>query len=190
MWVVGIPHVGSGNTASTCAVTYTQAVAGSPTITAQYAGDANFAGKSDNASPSPTFVDPTATPTATNTATATATATITNTPTNTPTSTSTSTAVLSASPGTVATGGAETVSWSGIPGPTGKDWIGLYAVGAADANYADYRYISCTYSPASSGKASGSCGFTMPTSAGSYEFRFFSNDTLTRLATSNQVTAQ
>lgn len=97
---------------------------------------------------------------------------------------------LSASPASVAASSSVTVSWSGIT-PSVKDWIGLYANSSAGASsFLLWSYTSsCTHTPGGSALASGSCTFAMPTTAGStYEFRLFSNDGDTRLATSNTVT--
>ena len=65
------------------------------------------------------------------------------------------------------------------------DWIGLFRV--LDGSRLDMKFLSaCTGS--SSVVASGSCMFTMPASAGTYEFRLYANGTWNLLATSNTVT--
>jgi hypothetical protein len=98
-------------------------------------------------------------------------------------------ASLGASPSSVGPGGQVTVSWSSVASPSGTDWIGLYAAGAGDAAYADFVYdATCTAKPAATGKPSGSCTLTMPTTPGTYELRLFAKDSYTRLATSNTVT--
>jgi len=94
---------------------------------------------------------------------------------------------LSASPLTVSPSGMATVSWAGIANPTTTDWIGLYWVGAVDTSNLDWKYVSCSQTSGSA-KASGSCTFTMPTTADNFEFRLFANDGVTRLARSNTVT--
>jgi hypothetical protein len=60
-----------------------------------------------------------------------------------------------------------------------KDWIGLYAPGAANNSYISYRYTT--------GTASGSVPFTIPgtVAAGTYELRLFTNNSYTRIGTSN-----
>jgi parallel beta-helix repeat protein len=105
-------------------------------------------------------------------------------PTGTPTNGSGVT--LSASPTTILPGGTVTVSWAGITNPTTTDWIGLYWVGAVDTSTLDWKYVNCNQSPTTT-RASGSCTFTMPTSAENFEFRLFANDGYTRLGKSNTV---
>jgi Domain of unknown function (DUF4082)/Fibronectin type III domain len=95
---------------------------------------------------------------------------------------------LTASPGSVGSGGNVTVSWSGIGDPTVKDWIGLYPVAANDAGDVAWKYTSsCDHNPGKIALTSGSCIFTMPTVPGTYQFRLFANHTYTRLATSGNV---
>ena len=86
---------------------------------------------------------------------------------------------LAVSPVAIAPGGTLTVAWRNIAAPTALDWVGLYAEGAADASYVTRFYTS--------GRATDRTLATLPGSvpAGTYELRLFTNDTLTRLATSN-----
>jgi CARDB len=93
---------------------------------------------------------------------------------------------LSASPTSIAPGGTLTASWSGIPNPTGTDWIGMYTPGAAHTAYIDWIYVSCSKTPGSP-MASGSCPFVVPTSttSGTYQLRLFANNAFTILSTSN-----
>jgi RHS repeat-associated protein len=89
---------------------------------------------------------------------------------------------LSASPSSVAPGGSVTVSWSNILDPAANDWVGLYAAGAANSNYQSRVFTG--------GGSNGSLNFTIPagTGSGSYELRLFSNNTYTRLTSSNSFT--
>jgi subtilisin family serine protease len=89
---------------------------------------------------------------------------------------------LSASPTSVAAGGSVTAAWSGVCGPSGGDWIGLFTPGAPNTSYVTYRNTT--------GAASGSVPFTIPSNLGpgTYELRLFSNAGNTRLATSNSFT--
>jgi len=99
-------------------------------------------------------------------------------------------ATLSASPTTVAPGGTITATWSGIAAPTATDWIGLYALGAANTAYIHWIYVSCSQT-AGAPRASGSCPFTVPSTvgAGTYQLRLLANDGFTVvLATSNNFT--
>ena len=96
---------------------------------------------------------------------------------------------LSASPASVAVGGTVTATWANIATPTSTDWIGLYAVGADDASYATWRYVSCSTLPGPTGLASGSCGLPVPSLVpGSYELRLFANNGYGRIATSAPFT--
>jgi 3-keto-disaccharide hydrolase len=96
---------------------------------------------------------------------------------------------LTASPKTVKAGGTLTATWSGISTPAPKDWIGLYAPGAADTKFINWVYVSCS-KVAGSARASGSCSYVLPAtiSVGNYELRLFANDGFARLTTSNTLT--
>ena len=81
-----------------------------------------------------------------------------------------------------------TVTWSGVTSPTTHDWIGLYHPGDANTALSLWAWdSSCTQVAGNVAKNSGSCAFTMSVPAGTYEFRLFSNDSYTRLATSSTV---
>ncbi len=96
-----------------------------------------------------------------------------------------------ASPGavTAAAGTVATVSVSGGPANVG-DWVALYPVGAADAAFVDWRYLSGTPTPPPSGVAAATLAFTVPAITGPYEFRFFAANGYARLATSGVVTVE
>jgi hypothetical protein len=82
-----------------------------------------------------------------------------------------------------------TIAWSGVANPTDGDWIGLYHPGDANTAPLDWFYAdSCTQSHTSSALASGTCTYTMPATAGTYELRLLSNYSYTIIATSNSVT--
>ena len=97
--------------------------------------------------------------------------------------------LLTANPTTVTPGGTLTAAWSGIPTPTSRDWIGLFASAAGNGSYQNWIYVSCTRTPGTA-QASGSCSLGVPSTlpAGTYELRLFANDGFTRSATSNQFT--
>src|SRR5207244_4125805 len=86
---------------------------------------------------------------------------------------------INAGPSPVSPGGTVTVTITGGPGGA-TDWVGLFAVGADNYTYSDYQYMN--------GATSATKTFTMPSVVGSYEFRFFPNDSYTLLGTSNTVT--
>lgn len=75
-------------------------------------------------------------------------------------------------------GGSITATWA-VGAPSTGDWMGLYAVGAADTAYQVFRYTG--------GGATGSVPITIPAAAanGNYEIRLFMNNGYTRFATSS-----
>jgi len=60
---------------------------------------------------------------------------------------------------------------------------------AADTAYLAWIYVSCSKT-AGSAAAAGSCAFAIPgtVAGGTYELRLFSNNSFTKLATSNALT--
>src|SRR3990167_5697379 len=54
--------------------------------------------------------------------------------------------------------------------------------------YISWQYLSGTQIQPTTGKTSATLTFTMPQSAGTYEFRFFANNAYTLLARSEQIT--
>ena len=76
---------------------------------------------------------------------------------------------------------------SGGPSNT-TDWVGLYAAGAADPSFLEFRYLNGTTPPPTAGVSAATLSFTTPTSPGDYEFRFFANNGYGRLATSSVAT--
>lgn len=70
------------------------------------------------------------------------------------------------------------VRWAGIGRPTATDWVGMYVAGAANGDQIAHVYTN--------GTSSGSRVARLP-NPGVYEFRLFSNNTHTLLATSNRV---
>ena len=95
------------------------------------------------------------------------------------------TVTLSAS--TVAPGA--TVSATIAGGPANSlDWVGLFATGAPPAGYLRAAYLNDTLSPPNPGVAGGTLIFTLPLTPGTYEVRFFLNNSFTVLATSATIT--
>lgn len=90
-------------------------------------------------------------------------------------------ASTTAAPGTQAI-----VSAAAGPGNVG-DWVGLYASGAADPDVLDWRYLNDTGAVPATGLTTGTLHFGVPTQAGTYEFRFFMDNTHGRLATSGPL---
>ena len=95
-----------------------------------------------------------------------------------------SSVTLATTPTSVPAGASFTVTWTQIPNPTNRDWIGLYASGSSDTAYLDWMYVNCSQSP-SVPIASGTCSFPISSSRppGTYEFRLLPNDTYARIAT-------
>jgi hypothetical protein len=91
---------------------------------------------------------------------------------------------LSVSPTSVAPGGTVTVNWSGVSNATTQDSINLLPVGVADGVQLSVAWQYTTGAP------SGALTYTIPagTAAGQYEFRYYYNNSYTRLATSNSFT--
>jgi hypothetical protein len=87
---------------------------------------------------------------------------------------------LAASPSTVNAGQTLNVTWTAPSGRPANDWIGLYKVGDPETSFISWQYTG--------GAASGSTAFTAPNQAGQYEFRYFTNNTYNKVATSNTVT--
>jgi hypothetical protein len=82
-----------------------------------------------------------------------------------------------------------TVSWSGVSGPAVKDWLGLYVPGAANTAFLKWKYdSSCTQTAGATAKGFRLLSFTMPTTAGTYQFRLLANDGFTVIATSPNLT--
>jgi len=96
-------------------------------------------------------------------------------------------ATLFASPASTVAGATVTVTWSQIPNPTNTDWIRLH--GISNGVFGASIYVNCTQTPTVA-VASGSCPYELPSSLapGQYEFRLFTNDTNTVIATSSLVT--
>ena len=96
---------------------------------------------------------------------------------------------ITSAPASIPRGGTVMVTWDNIDNPTSTDWIGLYQTSASDFAFTDWVYVSCTKTPGSY-SSSGSCNFAIPNSipGGTYEFRLFSNNGYTKLATSAPFT--
>jgi len=87
---------------------------------------------------------------------------------------------LAAFPSQAAPGELFTVSWTTPAGQgSSTDWIGLYAVGADNTSYLDYRYAD--------GSDSGSVTMPAPGADGTYEFRYLLDNGYRSVATSNSV---
>jgi hypothetical protein len=97
--------------------------------------------------------------------------------------------VVSANATTVTAGRPITVSWSGISNPTSTDWIGLYQPGAPAGSYLDWFYAdSCTkVGSAATAPASGSCTYTMPTTAGTYQLELYTGPAGGLITTSSSI---
>ena len=82
----------------------------------------------------------------------------------------------------------ESVAVTAGAGPANtRDWIGLYLKTAPNGNYLDWKYLNGLQTPPGTGMASATVNFAMPSTEGTHNFRFFSNDSLNLLATSPDV---
>jgi hypothetical protein len=80
-----------------------------------------------------------------------------------------------------------TVVNGGTPSP--GDWLALYPTAAPDGAYITWQYMNGLKAPAPvTGLANATLRFSAPLTPGTYEVRFFSNNTFTRLATSSTIT--
>ena len=64
---------------------------------------------------------------------------------------------------------------------TPKDWLALYTMGAADSAYLDWFFLNGTKTAPAVGLTTATVTFTLPTTPGAYEVRFFFNNTYQRL---------
>ena len=87
---------------------------------------------------------------------------------------------LTVSASTVSAGAAVTVTLTNGPGTSG-DWIAFAQTSAANWSYVSYTYVG-------TGVTTRTWTVTTPLTAGTYEFRFFPSNGLTRTATSPPVT--
>ena len=93
-----------------------------------------------------------------------------------------------ASRAAVVSGGTETVTIDNGPG-NARDWVGVYATGAGNTAFIDWKYLNGLKTPPVTPVTSASLTFTMPASAGTYNFRLFSNDSYTLVAAHVPVSA-
>jgi hypothetical protein len=81
---------------------------------------------------------------------------------------------LSASASRVVFGKPVSVSWTGVSNATGSDWIGLYAPNAPAGSFISGFFTdSCSQTSSGAPVAAGSCSFTPPPDAGTYELRLY-----------------
>src|SRR5438876_2975783 len=88
---------------------------------------------------------------------------------------------------TVVPGATVSVGVTSGPGNP-KDWLALYPTGAADSAYLDWFFLNGTKSAPAAGLTTATVPFTLPKMPGTYEVRFFANDTFQRLGTAPAVT--
>jgi hypothetical protein len=69
-----------------------------------------------------------------------------------------------------------------------RDWVGLALASDPDKSFVDWKYLNNAQSPAPSGMGTATLTFAMPSTPGTYQFRFFANDSFARLASSAGVT--
>src|SRR5437762_2726153 len=74
------------------------------------------------------------------------------------------------------------------PSPTPLDWLGLYQMSAGDIAYMAWQFLNGMTTTPTAGVSGATLRFAAPTTPGTYEVRFFSNNSYSRLATSSTVT--
>src|SRR5438270_4990192 len=94
---------------------------------------------------------------------------------------------ITAAPTTVPARGTVTVTIANGPGNT-TDWVALYPIGANAGAYLDWQFLNGQRTAPATGLTAATLTFTMPAAPGTYEFRFFPNNTFTLLATTAPVT--
>ena len=97
--------------------------------------------------------------------------------------------VVKSTSGSVSFAKVTTVTATVANGPgTAQDWVGLFATSATGANYVAWQFLNGLQSPPATGSSGASLTFTLPATPGTYNVRFFQNNTLTLLATSGPIT--
>jgi len=82
-----------------------------------------------------------------------------------------------------------TVSVGVMSGPGNpKDWLALSPTGAADSAYLDWFFLNGTKSAPAAGLTTATIPFTLPNTPGTYEVRFFANNTFQHMGTTPTVT--
>ena len=89
---------------------------------------------------------------------------------------------------TVSAGGTVTATVANGPGNAG-DWVGLYVASDPESTYVAWSYLNGSRTRPATGVTSATLAFTLPMTPGTYNVRFFLNDSTTRLATSATITA-
>src|SRR5207253_1115172 len=69
-----------------------------------------------------------------------------------------------------------------------SDWVTLNATAAVDGTYVDWKYLDGTHTKPAAAFPTRRSSDLMPAAAGTYNLRFFRNDTLIKLATSATIT--
>jgi hypothetical protein len=97
--------------------------------------------------------------------------------------------LVNGSASAITVGGGSTITVSVVNGPGNTaDWVMMVPAGSAPQTWGPYMYLNGTKTRPSMGMTSANLQFTAPTSGGSFEFRFYQNDSFTLLATSPVVT--
>ena len=87
----------------------------------------------------------------------------------------------------MAPGAPVTATIANGPGNAG-DWVALFATGAPASAYLEWQYLNGTHTAPAKGLSGAPLTFTLPLTPGTYELRFFQNNTYTVLATSVAIT--
>jgi hypothetical protein len=81
-----------------------------------------------------------------------------------------------------------TINFSVSGGPAfPKDWVALAPVSASEYEYLDWKFLNGQRTAPATGVTAATMQFTAPTTPGTYQIRFYENNSYTRLATSASI---
>jgi hypothetical protein len=78
---------------------------------------------------------------------------------------------------------------TGGPGSL-KDWVGMFAAKGTDLQQLDWKYMNNSKTAPTTGITRAVLLFRVPATPGTYNFRFFKNQTYQKLATSPTITVK
>src|SRR5439155_642702 len=96
---------------------------------------------------------------------------------------------ITVTPTSVAPGAMVTVTVTNGPGGA-TDWVAVCPVGAPDTGYISGLYLNGSKTAPATGVTNATFQFTMPTTPGLYNLRFFPNNSTTLLAASATITVE
>lgn len=95
---------------------------------------------------------------------------------------------LTVTPTTVSPGGRVTVTVANGPG-NALDWVGMFPAGAADSGYlTNWVHLNGSKTVPPAGVTRATLTFVVPQTIGTFDLRFFANNSITKLAASVPIT--